>query len=201
MKCNDECLIILLLFFIFFRAVIFLAIDYIWLIKVIISTGKNATKEKNSVNARFIMALHWILQESSYEKVGKIAENCLKDLIRKYPYWNRTLGADHFFLTCVDDDVHIPKLVKNTIRIVCSSTYDSNNYGFIPHKDISFPSVMQPFYKPSRGSGIHKRYVFCLLLSLIHEMKCQNMQENTWFLGWCLQFRYEKDIGESVGSR
>ncbi|KAG0572206.1 hypothetical protein KC19_VG076200 [Ceratodon purpureus] len=26
----------------------------------------------------------------------------VESLIIKYPYWNRTLGADHFFVTCHD---------------------------------------------------------------------------------------------------
>ncbi|KAJ6377894.1 hypothetical protein OIU78_028172 [Salix suchowensis] len=29
-------------------------------------------------------------------------EDFVKSLISKYPYWNRTLGADHFFVTCAD---------------------------------------------------------------------------------------------------
>ncbi|KAL8554906.1 hypothetical protein ACS0TY_002909 [Phlomoides rotata] len=98
-------------------------------------------------------------KELSYEEVGKKAEKCVKNLIIKYPYWNRTLGADHFILTCLDYDVHIPILVKNTIRIVCSSTYDSDASRFIPHKDISLPSVMKRFYKPSRGNDLHKRQI------------------------------------------
>ncbi|KAJ6917310.1 hypothetical protein NC652_019621 [Populus alba x Populus x berolinensis] len=39
-------------------------------------------------------------------------EDFVKNLISKYPYWNRTLGADHFFVTCADiNDVSLPQRV------------------------------------------------------------------------------------------
>lgn len=88
----------------------------------------------------------------------------MKKLIREYPYWNRTLGADHVFLACLDHDVHVPSLVKNTIRIVCSSTYARDASRFIPHKDITLPSFMQPFTKSlaTTGNDMHMRYAFLL---------------------------------------
>ncbi|XP_057431285.1 probable glycosyltransferase At5g03795 [Lotus japonicus] len=71
----------------------------------------------------------------------------------KYPYWNRTLGADHFFVTCHDIGVKategVPHLVKNSIRVVCSSSYDDD---YIPHKDVALPQVQLPFFH-TRGGG------------------------------------------------
>lgn len=76
----------------------------------------------------------------------------MEDLILKYPYWNRSLGADDFFLTCHDMDVQatrgVPLLVKNSIQVVCSAGHDT---GFIPHKDVLLPLVMQPFREPAGG--------------------------------------------------
>lgn len=102
------------------------------------------------------------MQGTSYENMTIIVQNYVEGLISKYPYWNRTLGADHFFVTCHDVGVRategLPLLVKNSIRAVCSPSYD---VGFIPHKDIALPQVLQPFALP-RGGGddIENRFPF-----------------------------------------
>lgn len=94
----------------------------------------------------------------SYENMTLIVQNYVEGLISKYPYWNRTLGADHFFVTCHDIGVRategLPFLVKNSIRVVCSSSY---NVGFVPHQDISLPQVLQPFALPGGGNDVYIR--------------------------------------------
>lgn len=104
------------------------------------------------------MVLH-DLQGTSYENMTIIVQNYVEGLIAKYPYWNRTLGSDHFFVTCHDVGVRptegLPLLVKNSIRVVCSPSY---NVGFIPHKDVALPQVLQPFALPSGGNDIKNRY-------------------------------------------
>ncbi|XP_075656339.1 putative glycosyltransferase At5g03795 [Castanea sativa] len=95
---------------------------------------------------------------TSYENMTIIIQNYVESLISKYPYWNRTLGADHFFVTCHDVGVRategVPLLVKNSIRVVCSPSYD---VGFIPHKDVALPQVLQPFALPAGGNDIENR--------------------------------------------
>ncbi|KAG5067825.1 hypothetical protein JHK85_000202 [Glycine max] len=95
---------------------------------------------------------------TSYENMTIIVQNYVESLISKYPYWNRTLGADHFFVTCHDVGVRATEglefLVKNSIRAVCSPSYD---VGFIPHKDVALPQVLQPFALPAGGNDIENR--------------------------------------------
>ncbi|KAK2978748.1 hypothetical protein RJ640_003907 [Escallonia rubra] len=95
---------------------------------------------------------------TSYENMTVIVHNYVESLISKYPYWNRTLGADHFFVTCHDVGVRategVPLLVKNSIRAVCSPSYD---VGFIPHKDVALPQVLQPFALPAGGNDVENR--------------------------------------------
>jgi hypothetical protein len=66
--------------------------------------------------------LHDCVQGTSYENMTIIVQNYVQSLISKYPYWNRTLGADHFFVTCHDVGVRategVELLVKNSIRVV-----------------------------------------------------------------------------------
>ncbi|GAA0168984.1 hypothetical protein Leryth_012768 [Lithospermum erythrorhizon] len=96
----------------------------------------------------------------SYDNMTVIVQNYLEGLIAKYPHWNRTLGADHFFVTCHDVGVRategLPLLVKNSIRVVCSPSYD---VGFIPHKDVALPQVLQPFALPAGGNDIENRTI------------------------------------------
>lgn len=100
------------------------------------------------------------MQGLSYENMTRTVQFYVESLIFKYPFWNRSLGADHFFVTCHDISlkatVGVPHLVKNSIRVVCSPRDDDD--GYIPHKDFSFPQILQPFSLPAATFYPNNRY-------------------------------------------
>ncbi|XP_011023106.1 PREDICTED: probable glycosyltransferase At3g07620 [Populus euphratica] len=85
-------------------------------------------------------------------------EDFVKSLISKYPYWNRTLGADHFFITCADinvtDAARITNLMKNSIKVMCTPSYNDE---YVPHKDVSLPQRVPPLVLTPAGNNITNR--------------------------------------------
>ncbi|XP_031115725.1 probable glycosyltransferase At5g03795 isoform X2 [Ipomoea triloba] len=125
-----------------------------------IRESKFVTDDPDQANLFFIpISCHKMRGKgTSYENMTIIVQNYVESLIAKYPYWNRTLGADHFFVTCHDVGVRategLPLLIKNSIRVVCSPSY---NVGYIPHKDVALPQVLQPFALPAGGNDVKNR--------------------------------------------
>ncbi|KOM38550.1 hypothetical protein LR48_Vigan03g193200 [Vigna angularis] len=87
----------------------------------------------------------------------------IQNISHKYPYWNRTGGADHFYVAC--HSIGRPAMNKtpdvkfNAIQVVCSSSYFLT--GCIAHKDTCLPQIWpRKGNPPSLDSSKRKRLAF-----------------------------------------
>ncbi|KAE8713294.1 Exostosin family protein [Hibiscus syriacus] len=77
------------------------------------------------------------------EGMRSFIKQYIYNISQTYPYWNRTDGADHFYVACHSigrfamDEVFEAKF--NVIQVVCSSSYFVA--GYVPHKDASMPQI------------------------------------------------------------
>ncbi|GKV26656.1 hypothetical protein SLEP1_g35917 [Rubroshorea leprosula] len=100
----------------------------------------------------------------SVEHMRTVVEKYIRRISLKYPYWNRTHGADHFFVSCHQMALKVtqgvPDLVNRAIRVVCDPEYID---GYVKEKDLVLPHILLPFEHPAAGNDIKKRTRLVLL--------------------------------------
>ncbi|XP_028776178.1 probable glycosyltransferase At5g11130 [Neltuma alba] len=83
-------------------------------------------------------------------------------LRKGFPYWNRALGADHFFLSCDgvghDSNRNVVELKKNSVQISCFPGRKDGGH-FIPHKDVTLPPIIYNSHAPANRTVRFLGYV------------------------------------------
>jgi len=93
---------------------------------------------------------------NTMEPLSIFIKNYIDMISAKYPYWNRTKGADHFIIACHDWGPYTTKLHdelrKNTIKALCNA--DLSEGIFIRGKDVSLPETfLRAPRRPLRDIG------------------------------------------------
>ncbi|KAH7855161.1 hypothetical protein Vadar_022013 [Vaccinium darrowii] len=75
--------------------------------------------------------------------IPSFVRDYMYDVRHKYPYWNRSGGADHFYVACHSiGKIAMGKAAEvkdNSIQVACSSNYFVN--GYVAHKDVPLPQI------------------------------------------------------------
>ncbi|CAD5164631.1 unnamed protein product [Musa acuminata subsp. malaccensis] len=77
-----------------------------------------------------------------WEHMKRLIADYINVIVDKHPYWKRSLGADHFMVSCHGWAPTIshanPELYQNSIRVICNA---NTSEGFKLGKDVTLPEV------------------------------------------------------------
>ncbi|XP_010241628.1 PREDICTED: probable glycosyltransferase At5g20260 [Nelumbo nucifera] len=122
--------------------------------------------------ANAVQYLYKPLTSYARDPLQHVVEDYIGVVSNKYPYWNRSHGADHFMVSCHDwaPDVSTahPELFKHFIRVICNANITE---GFRPGIDAALPELNTPFGtlgRPSFGQAPSKRTLLAFFAGGAH---------------------------------
>ncbi|WOG85652.1 hypothetical protein DCAR_0104843 [Daucus carota subsp. sativus] len=117
-----------------------------WFLKLLEANKQFVTKDPEEAHLFYLPFSSRLLQLTLYvkhshnrENLVQYMKNYVEMLITKYPYWNRTDGADHFLAACHDwAPAETRGRILNCIRALCNADIKT---GFNIGKDVSLPTT------------------------------------------------------------
>ncbi|KAK9170204.1 hypothetical protein Syun_002344 [Stephania yunnanensis] len=114
--------------------------------KMVLMKSHFITKDPSEADLFFMPFSITRLRHDPRVSVGGIPDfvkSYVYNITQNYLYWNRSGGADHFYVACHSigrSAMDKAEEVKyNSIQVVCSSSYYLS--GYIAHKDVSLPQI------------------------------------------------------------
>ncbi|KAK9153820.1 hypothetical protein Sjap_001300 [Stephania japonica] len=110
----------------------------------------------------FYYMVQYIWERGSYDSspFDRTINDYINVIAEKYPYWNRSRGADHSMVACHDwapgESRFNYLLFHNSIRVLCNA---NTSEGFKPSIDVTLPEIPLPYgrLKPLGGPSPSKR--------------------------------------------
>ncbi|KAG6412090.1 hypothetical protein SASPL_124756 [Salvia splendens] len=97
------------------------------------------------ISITMITQVIFVPETHDWTHMKSTTKDYINVIANKYPYWNRSLGADHFMLACHDwgpeISFAIPHLYQNAIRALCNANTSER---FDPARDVSVPEIHLP---------------------------------------------------------
>ncbi|XP_014753917.1 probable glycosyltransferase At5g03795 isoform X3 [Brachypodium distachyon] len=121
-----------------------------WFMKLIEGNQNFVVRDPNRAHLFYLPYSSRQLEHNLYvpgsntlEPLSIFVKNYIDMISAKFPYWNRTKGADHFFVACHDWGPYTTKLHdelrRNTIKALCNA--DLSEGVFIRGRDVSLPET------------------------------------------------------------
>lgn len=118
-----------------------------WFMRLLKANKQFVTKSPKKAHLFYIPFSSRMLEETLYvtgshsrKNLVQYLKNYLDMVVVRYPFWNRTGGADHFLVACHDwAPAETKEYMGNCIRALCNADVKE---GFKLGKDVSLPETM-----------------------------------------------------------
>uniref|UniRef100_A0A804NGB2 Exostosin GT47 domain-containing protein n=1 Tax=Zea mays TaxID=4577 RepID=A0A804NGB2_MAIZE len=152
-----------------------------WFMKLLKESRRHVVADAGKAHLFYLpyssQQLRLTLYEAGSHNLRPLAaylRNFVRGLASKYPFWNRTRGADHFLVACHDWGPYTTTahrdLRKNAIKALCNA--DSSEGIFTPGKDVSLPeTTIRTPRRPLRyvgGLPVSRRSILAFFAGNVH---------------------------------